>query len=212
MSALSCAARLILAILLSLRYSVQIEIETLFPRLVHIRFKRLGAAGNNLPRLLDHPIVEIRHANRSLLWARFSQLRHQTSAVCPGHYRLRWNSAHPFLAPVRVSLHSDKLRRGQASLWRVVRNRRSRFDLCHSVRGRAGHRADTTAPETRVWVWHVRREQPLSTGSIRGSPRTHDHQRPQHRARALGGAISKYRSENVYVWCARAGQTGSASW
>jgi hypothetical protein len=40
--------------------------------MLDMRFKRRGTGGKNLLRLLDGPIVEIRHANRSFFRARFS--------------------------------------------------------------------------------------------------------------------------------------------
>src|SRR5438874_5023269 len=130
-SSLSCPARLILAILLSLRCIVQIEIGRCF----HWSQTSLGTAGKNLPHLGDRPIVEIQDANRSLVWARLSQLWHQTSAVCAGYYCLRRNSTDPFFTPVRLSFDSNEFSRRQASLRRVVRNRGSRFDLRHPVCG-----------------------------------------------------------------------------
>src|SRR5438309_8116233 len=95
----------------------------------------LGTAGKNLLHLRDRPIVEIQDANRSLLWARLSQLWHQTSAVCAGYYCLRRNSADSVLTTVRLSFDSNEFSRRQASLRRVVRNRGSRFDVCHPVCG-----------------------------------------------------------------------------
>ena len=57
-----------------------------------------------------------------------------------------------------------------------------------------------------VRFFYPGRDEHVPGRSAAGGNRDDDHGRSEHRARAVGGAISDHRSKNVFVWSARAGE------